>query len=148
MLMKCVLLFLTINISLSQTTNLRFIDNNYKEQDHNGFIPKACLNEFKSIASIIFDVLDANGVVEIIFNVIKGVVSHFPGLQASCRIPLPTIDTSKWSLDKFKENHCTERIMSFSQGFMRCISGNFFSCPGAIADLLRVAKCLRDVVVN
>jgi hypothetical protein len=64
-------------------------------------ISQECKDEISSLKSIIQVIEDSHGSDEIIFNATKDLVNHFPGLREKCGVPLPTINTDNWSLEKF-----------------------------------------------
>jgi len=162
--MKFLILLLAFTLTLSQETNIKFLENGETkiipnaliegieklientEENLQGIFPTACLNELKSLKSIITTIKNSKGTDEIIFNAAKDLVNHFPGLSAQCHIPLPIIDTSKWDFEKFKKYHCAISAFSFATSAAACLDGGIFACGKAILGLIEVAKCLKDLI--
>ena len=86
------------------------------------------------------------GVDEKIFYGTKTLVDLFPKLKTSCGVPLPTVDTSKWTVEKFKKAKCTDIISSFAITASTCLGGAIFQCPGAIALLKETANCVKQLI--
>jgi len=155
---------LAFTLVLSEETNIKFLENGETniipdaliqgiekfientEENLQWVIPIPCLNELKSLGSIITIIKNSKGTDEVIFNAAKELVNHFPGLSAQCHIPLPKIDTSKWSLEKFKKYHCAISTVSFALSAAACLEGGVFACGKAILGLIKVAKCLKDLI--
>ncbi len=110
------------------------------------FISKECKDELVSMKSVIDAITQAHGTDEMIFYAAKDVVNHFPGLKANCKIPLPTIDTSKWDLEKFKKYKCALEVVTFATTAGACIDGVFISCAKALKSLVTLGKCIKDIL--
>jgi hypothetical protein len=105
-----------------------------------------CVNELKSMKSIFHAILQASGVDEAIFFVLKDVVNHFPGLNGACGLKLPIIDTSKWDIEKFKEIGCAVTAISFALNATACINGGIFSCIKAASAIKSCVDCLKMII--
>ena len=166
MLSRLLLLILSINICLISTQKEIFLENlqelaemtpeevellfkteaEISMQAVGGIIPMDCINELKNLKSVFVAIKDAGIVDEKIFYGTKAIVNNFPGLKAKCGIPLPTVDTSKWTIDQFKKVKCTVVICSFSITASTCLGGAIFQCPGAISLLKDTANCIKQLI--
>jgi hypothetical protein len=113
----------------------------------NGFSIVDCVKELKKLKSV-YDTIKANkGVAEKIFYGTKSLVENFPGLKKNCSIPLPNVDTSKWTVEKFKKVSCTATVItSFAITSSSCVSGSIFLCPAAVSLLGEVSDCIKLLI--
>ena len=115
--------------------------------DSVGNIPEACKNELISLKSVINVIISSHGTDEIIFYATKDLVDHFPGLNQNCKIPLPTINTKNWKIEEFKKYKCALEVVTFATTATACIeAGVVVSCGKAIASLISIGRCIKDII--
>jgi hypothetical protein len=109
------------------------------------FVLEECMNEVKALKLIGSKILESSGMDEIIFNTAKEVVDHFPGLKSECKLPLPSISTENWSLEKFRKYKCPLEFVTLATSFTTCVNGGIFACVKVLNSLRSVSKCVSDI---
>lgn len=109
-------------------------------------IPIECLYQLKELKNIFSAIKEAKGIDEKIFYGTKTLVDSFPALKEKCKLPLPTVNTSTWTIEKFKKIKCTAIISSFAVTASTCLSGAIFQCPGAVALLKETSECIKQLI--
>lgn len=107
-----------------------------------------CKTELLQLTSVINVIKNATGNEEKIFYGAKAIVEKFPGLEANCSVPLPTVNTNNWSFEKFKQAKCAISGISFAASASTCLHGGIFSCASALASLKSLADCIKLVNMN
>jgi hypothetical protein len=126
--------------------NAEGIISNLNDSFNSSLIPEECKEELISMKSVIEAITKATETDEMIFNAAKDIVNHFPGLKEKCKIPLPTIDTSKWDYEKFKKYHCVTEVVAFAGSASACYGGAYIACAKALQSLVSIAKCIKDII--
>ena len=126
--------------------NAQAIVSNIDDNLNSSLFPAECKEELISMKSVIEAITKATETDEMIFNAAKDIVNHFPGLREHCKIPLPTVDTSKWDYEKFKKYKCTLEVVTFAGSASACYGGALLSCAKALESLVSIANCIKDII--
>ncbi len=163
---KLILILAVISLCLADTINHKFLDkfdelsdmteeevqilfNNDAEayvNSLNGFSFNNCIKELKKLKNVYNTIKSNKGVTEKVFYGAKSLVDSFPGIKSECSIPLPKIDTTKWTIEGFKKLGCTTVVSSFAVTAASCVGGSIFLCPSAVALIKDFSDCVKQLI--